>query len=81
MLAATNANPMPVVPQDTLHERFIAADVGGTHVRIGLVQGSDDPAHPVSVLQYRKYVCAQYPGLAGIIEDFIGTLAGDTFSR
>ncbi|MEO8365298.1 MAG: glucokinase family protein [Pseudoxanthomonas sp.] len=66
---------------DPLHERFIAADVGGTHVRIGLVQASGDPAHPVSVLQYRKYVCAQYPGLAEIMEDFVGTLEGETVSR
>ncbi|HZW18362.1 MAG TPA: glucokinase, partial [Luteimonas sp.] len=48
---------------------FIAADVGGTHVRIGLVRASGDPAHPIEVLRYRKYVCAQYPGLAEIIED------------
>src|SRR5687768_17797123 len=71
-----NANPMPVSPLDTLHERFIAADVGGTHVRIGLVQASGDPTHPVAVLQYRKYVCADYPGLTEIIEDFIASLEG-----
>ncbi|NZA27298.1 glucokinase [Luteimonas sp. SJ-92] len=53
---------------------FIAADVGGTHVRIGLVRRSDDPSHPVSVLQYRKYVCADWPGLADILEDFLGRL-------
>ncbi len=76
-----NANPTPVVPSGSLHERFIAADVGGTHVRIGLVQASGKPAHPVNVLQYRKYACAQYPGLAEIIEDFIGTLEGETVSR
>lgn len=76
-----NANPLPVSSLDALHERFIAADVGGTHVRIGLVQGSDDPAHPIAVLQYRKYVCAQYPGLAEIIQDFIGSLGGETVDR
>ena len=64
-----------------LREQFIAADVGGTHVRIGLVQESSDPAHPVAVLQYRKYVCAQYPGLAEIIEDFIGTLGNTQVSH
>src|SRR5690606_22535304 len=53
---------------------FIAADVGGTHVRIGLVRASGDPAHPVEVLSYRKYVCARYPGLAEIIEDFVSGL-------
>ena len=63
------------------HDPFVAADVGGTHVRIGLVQESDDPAHPVAVLQYRKYVCAQYPGLAEILEDFIGSLAGAGVTR
>jgi len=71
-----NANPTPDSPA-SLRAPFIAADVGGTHVRIGLVRGSGDAAHPVSVLQYRKYVCAQYPGLAEIIEDFIGTLHGE----
>jgi glucokinase len=74
-------NPVPVDSMSATRERFIAADVGGTHVRIGLVQASDDPAHPVQVLHYRKYVCAQYPGLAEIIEDFIGTLEGVPVSR
>lgn len=53
---------------------FIAADVGGTHVRIGLVRASGDAAHPVSVLEYRKYVCADYGSLADIIEDFLRSL-------
>jgi glucokinase len=55
---------------------FIAADVGGTHVRIGLVRASGDAAHPVTILKYRKYVCADYAGLAEIIEDFVGQLDG-----
>jgi glucokinase len=55
---------------------FIAADVGGTHVRIGLVSASDDPAHPIRVLRYAKYRCAEYPGLAEILQHFIGTLDG-----
>ena len=55
---------------------FIAADVGGTHVRIGLVSASADPRHRVKVLEYRKYVCAQYAGLAEIIEDFLAGLDG-----
>src|SRR5690606_849384 len=49
---------------------FIAADVGGTHVRIGLVAG----AGAVEPLHYRKYACADFPGLAEIIEDFLGGL-------
>ncbi|KAF1720504.1 glucokinase family protein [Pseudoxanthomonas wuyuanensis] len=60
---------------------FIAADVGGTHVRIGLVQASGDAAHPIRVLEYRKYVCADYGSLADIIEDFLHSLPGVAVSR
>lgn len=60
---------------------FIAADVGGTHVRIGLVRASGDAAHPISVLEYRKYVCADYDGLAEIIEDFLRSLSGIAISH
>lgn len=62
-------------------ESFIAADVGGTHARIGLVQESGDPAHPVSVLQYRTYACAQYAGLAEIIGHFVATQDGEPVTR
>ena len=49
---------------------FLAADVGGTHARIGLVRAgvSDRPA--VDVLAHRKYACADFPGLAAILADF-----------
>ena len=60
---------------------FIAADVGGTHVRIGVVQKSGDPAKPVMLLQYCNYVCAQHTGLAEIFETFIGTLHGLPIDR
>ena len=76
-----NAKPTPADNLGALHGRFIAADVGGTHVRIGLVQEDSDPAHPVRVLHYRKYVCADYPGLAEIIEDFLATLEGETVTH
>lgn len=64
------ANPI-TVDSMTGAEAFIAADVGGTHVRLGLVCASGDPAHPVSVLAYEKYACARYPGLTEIIADFL----------
>lgn len=54
---------------------FFAADVGGTHVRLGLVRASDDPARPVAMLEYRSYACADFPGLAEIIEDFLAGLS------
>jgi glucokinase len=55
---------------------FIAADVGGTHVRVGLVSANGDPARPIDVLNYRKYVCAEHAGLAEILEQFIAGLDG-----
>ncbi|MBS7456220.1 glucokinase [Coralloluteibacterium stylophorae] len=60
---------------------FLAADVGGTHVRLGLVSAGTDPLHPVRVLAYRKFVCAQYPGLAEIFEAFVRDLGGARITR
>ena len=51
-------------------ETFVAADVGGTHVRLALACESNDPRKPVTVLDYRKYRCADYPGLAEIMAAF-----------
>jgi glucokinase len=48
---------------------FLAADVGGTYARVGLVQGSRGAA--AKVLAYRKYLCAEYPTLAAILSDFL----------
>lgn len=48
---------------------FIAADVGGTHARVGLVH-ADGRGH-VAVLRYRTYACADYPDLAAILKAFI----------
>ncbi|WP_180322184.1 glucokinase, partial [Xanthomonas perforans] len=56
------------------HETFVAADVGGTHVRLALVCESDDASKPVTVLDYRKYRCAEYPGLADIMTTFFAEL-------
>lgn len=50
---------------------FIAADVGGTHARIALVQAEGYSS--VSVLQYRQYICAEHPSLAAILRDFAAT--------
>ncbi len=61
---ASAAAPAPVP--------FLAADVGGTHVRVARVQASTDPAHPVQVLEYRKFRNAEYPGLSAILDTFLG---------
>lgn len=50
---------------------FLAADVGGTHVRVGRVRTCQDPERPIEVLDYRKYRCADYPSLAAILADFL----------
>lgn len=51
--------------------RLIAADVGGTHARVGLVQAIAGRA-PVIVHQHR-YACADFPGLAAILRSFTET--------
>jgi glucokinase len=55
---------------------FLAADVGGTHARIGLVVGSADGRRPISVLHYHRYSCADWSGLTAMLQDFVGQLAG-----
>ncbi|PPU73281.1 glucokinase family protein [Xanthomonas melonis] len=55
-------------------DTFVAADVGGTHVRLALVCESPDARKPVTVLDYRKYRCADYPGLAEIMSAFFAEM-------
>ncbi|WP_411834909.1 glucokinase family protein [Pseudoxanthomonas mexicana] len=50
---------------------FIAADVGGTHVRVGLLRAAQPS---LQVEHYRKYACAEFAGLADILEDFLRQL-------
>ncbi len=56
---------------------FLAADVGGTHARIGLVGPSEQPETPVKVLRYSSYECARYQGLEEILREFLGSGAAD----
>ena len=53
---------------------FIAADVGGTHTRVGLVHAGPAGEPAVTVLAHSKYVCADYPSLAAILAAFIASL-------
>lgn len=55
---------------------FIAADVGGTHVRIGLVQpGAGQQGQAlVSMLAYSKFRCADYASLSDIVRAFLSGL-------
>jgi glucokinase len=61
--------------EDTLSRPFLAADVGGTHARIGLVTGSRDAKMPVAVLHYHRYGCTEWPSLAAMLQDFVAQLA------
>lgn len=64
-------------------EPFIAADVGGTHARIGLVLASSGGRQPVSVLHSHRYRCADWPDLGTILDDFMAQpeTAGHTAAR
>lgn len=48
---------------------FLATDIGGTHARLALVRRGADGA--VELLDQHKYACADYPGLAAIVADFL----------
>lgn len=54
---------------------FIAADVGGTHARIGLVSAPGVDGQPVRLLRYEKYVCARFASLADILREFVAAHA------
>jgi glucokinase len=53
---------------------FLAADVGGTHARIGLVVAATD-GRSVTVLHYHRYSCADWSGLPAMLKDFVEQLA------
>ncbi|MEP6939551.1 MAG: glucokinase [Rudaea sp.] len=54
---------------------FLAADVGGTHARIGLIQqrSASAVAHdePLHILGYRKYACASHASLSAILLEYL----------
>ena len=50
-------------------DELIAADVGGTHARIGHVRIAADGG--LEVLESRQYACADHPGLAAILREFL----------
>lgn len=53
---------------------LIAADVGGTHARIGLV-GRSGANGALAIPHYRKYACADFPSLAAILAEFRRSVA------
>jgi glucokinase len=51
------------------HEAFLAADVGGTHARIALVEPAPDAGTP-EILAWRVYACADHAGLDAVVRAF-----------
>lgn len=65
-----NAVPRVTVnPLSMEQDAFLAADVGGTHARIGLI-GFQPDQHAPTVLAYRVYKCAEFGGLDAIVRAF-----------
>ncbi len=63
---SADASASPAVPVAT---SFIAADVGGTQVRLGhMVQASDAA---IALSHYRTYHCAEHASLEAILGDFL----------
>lgn len=60
---------------------FLAADVGGTHARIALVQASRTDDYAVDVLAYREFRCADFSTLSQLLRTFVDRDAGGTARR
>jgi glucokinase len=50
---------------------FLAADVGGTHARVALVQVSRGGDCGLEVLTYRKFACNEFPSLSELLKTFL----------
>lgn len=50
---------------------FVAADVGGTHARVGLVRQVNASSAAVAVERYDKYVCSDFPNLGVLLKHFL----------
>lgn len=51
---------------------FLAADIGGTHARIALVEPSPDADCGIEVLDSCKFACADFPGVVELLLAFTG---------
>lgn len=69
---------MPV--RDIAGTPLLAADIGGTHARLGLVRGLRS-GHQMSVLAYHKYICAEHASLEAIVRDFLDHHAREPVTR
>ena len=59
-------------PQRLMQESLLlAADVGGTHARVGLLSRQPNGLSPVTVLRYQRYACAEWPSLTAVLQHFV----------
>lgn len=68
------------LPARVAPDVFVAADVGGTHVRIALVRERLD-ASGIEVLAVEKYRCNEYSGLDAIFAAFLAQAPGGAAVR
>lgn len=61
----------PELPARVPSMPFLAADVGGTFARVALMRTSHDEGREVEVLAYRKLACAEFDGLAELLQSFV----------
>lgn len=52
---------------------FLAADIGGTHARVALMQASRAEARGIETLAYRVFACRDFPMLSDLLQAFIDT--------
>lgn len=50
---------------------FLAVDVGGTHARVALVRAAQGVDGGIEMLAFRKFACADFPGLPELLRAFI----------
>jgi glucokinase len=62
------------IKSDSRSGALVAADVGGTHARVALIEPGVAGKSTFSIQQYRKYACADFPSLAAIIDEFRGSV-------
>lgn len=77
VVSVSGASAMSAHGQD---RPFLAADVGGTHARIGLVIRNHAGRLPVSVLHYHRYSCADWSDLVTMLQDFVAQLADTPYA-
>ena len=64
-----SGHPSPSPMPENQHAPFLAADIGGTNVRLGLVRARGDGT--VEILDHQAYLFAEFDSLAAIVSDFL----------